>query len=157
MSGELQYRRVNWKYVLEKEVQLALPLELCGDVYISPYLIAGGSLLVIKDGYAWDGASGPTVDTPATMYPALVHDALYQLMRLGIIPTGARKEADKLFLKIVEGGRHAILPPLVLLSGRALVWGCVREARMTKTDKLFYASLVVIFLSVVAAWGLRLC
>lgn len=31
--------------------------------------------------YAWDGPSGPTIDTKNFMRGALVHDALYQLMR----------------------------------------------------------------------------
>jgi hypothetical protein len=37
--------------------------------------------LEIGAGYAWDGPSGPTVDTPTFMRGSLVHDALYQLMR----------------------------------------------------------------------------
>lgn len=37
--------------------------------------------LTIKEGYAWDGPSGPTVDTLNFMRGSLVHDALYQLMR----------------------------------------------------------------------------
>ena len=103
MPRELQYRRVSWKYVLEKNVNLTLPVGLCPDhMHLSPYLYLGGSTFVIKAGYAWDGASGPTVDTQATMYPALVHDALYQLIRLGVLPQRARKEADKLFRRLLK-------------------------------------------------------
>lgn len=39
--------------------------------------------LIVKAGYAWDGPSGPTIDTLNFMRGSLVHDALYQLMRLG--------------------------------------------------------------------------
>ena len=42
------------------------------------------------------------MDTKATMYAALVHDALYQLIRLGILPKGSRKEADKLFRRLLK-------------------------------------------------------
>jgi hypothetical protein len=38
--------------------------------------------LIIKQGYAWDGPSGPTIDTKNFMRGSLVHDALYQLIRL---------------------------------------------------------------------------
>src|SRR3990167_5137648 len=38
-------------------------------------------LLYIFEGYAWDGPSGPAIDTKNFMVGALVHDALYQLMR----------------------------------------------------------------------------
>lgn len=39
--------------------------------------------LIVKSGYAWDGPSGPTIDTKNFMRGSLVHDALYQLMRYG--------------------------------------------------------------------------
>ena len=41
--------------------------------------------LTIKRGYAWDGPSGPTIDTKTFMRGSLVHDALYQLMRLKVL------------------------------------------------------------------------
>jgi len=39
--------------------------------------------LVVKKGYRWDGPSGPTIDSDSFMRGALVHDALYQLLRGG--------------------------------------------------------------------------
>ncbi|MDH3269800.1 MAG: hypothetical protein OEN56_00615 [Gemmatimonadota bacterium] len=39
--------------------------------------------VTLKGGYAWDGPSGPSIDTQTFMRGSLVHDALYQLMRLG--------------------------------------------------------------------------
>ncbi len=50
--------------------------------------------LTIKAGYAWDGCSGPTIDTANTMQAGLVHDALYQLMRKNLIPASERLKAD---------------------------------------------------------------
>ena len=49
----------------------------------------------IKKGYAWDGASGPTINTKDTIKASLIHDCLYQAMRLGIIDESNRKTADK--------------------------------------------------------------
>lgn len=51
--------------------------------------------LLISDGYAWDGASGPTIDTKSSMRGSLVHDALYQLIRLELLPRECRVFADK--------------------------------------------------------------
>jgi len=52
--------------------------------------------LWIRDGYSWDGPSGPTVDTASFMRGSLVHDALYQLMREGHLPLSLRAAADDL-------------------------------------------------------------
>lgn len=52
--------------------------------------------LVIKAGYAWDGASGPTKDTKNSMRGSLIHDALYQLMRIGKLNGRYRNEVDEL-------------------------------------------------------------
>lgn len=60
--------------------------------YITLY---ASGLLYIKTGYAWDGPSGPTIDTPDSMRASLPHDACYQLMRLGLIPESCRIIADK--------------------------------------------------------------
>ena len=53
--------------------------------------------LVIKQAYAWDGPSGPSIDSKNFMRGSLVHDALYQVMRQEPNKLSAerwRKEAD---------------------------------------------------------------
>jgi hypothetical protein len=52
-------------------------------------------VLTMKAGYAWDGPSGPTIDTKSFMRGSLVHDALYQLMRNGYLPSSCREDADQ--------------------------------------------------------------
>lgn len=65
--------------------------------------------IVIKKGYAWDGPSGPTIDTLNFMRGSLVHDALYQLMREGKLKKTHRKSADKLLRKMCkEDGMSSI-------------------------------------------------
>ena len=63
--------------------------------------------LVISERYAWDGPSGPTIDTPDTLRASLVHDALYQLMSLGLLDHRQhRNQADRLLRDImIEDGR----------------------------------------------------
>ncbi len=61
-------------------------------------LHANGSL-IIKSGYAWDGATGAP-DVPSNMRATLVHDALYQLMRNKKLDRDKYKEAaDRLLQK----------------------------------------------------------
>lgn len=56
--------------------------------------------LRIESGYAWDGPSGPTWDTKSSLRASLVHDALYQLIRLGKIPMKCKASADELLYTI---------------------------------------------------------
>ena len=51
--------------------------------------------LFIRAGWAWDGASGPTIDTASAIRPSAEHDALYWLMRNGYLdPEIYREPAD---------------------------------------------------------------
>ena len=69
--------------------------------YIS---IHDNNILIIQKGYAWDGPSGPTIDTKNFMKGSLVHDALYQLMRQGYL-LEYKEYADKLLRQmcVVDG------------------------------------------------------
>jgi len=59
--------------------------------------------LTLKKSYAWDGPSGPTIDTKNFMRGSLVHDGLYQLMRDGLLDHERyRKDADELLRAICE-------------------------------------------------------
>jgi hypothetical protein len=57
--------------------------------------------LLIKQGYAWDGPSGPVIDTEENMRASVIHDALYQLMRNDELKSRThRKAADQIFKDI---------------------------------------------------------
>lgn len=56
------------------------------DVATEYFWITTEGVLTIRQGYAWDGCSGPTWDTKNTMRAGLAHDALYQMMRRDEIP-----------------------------------------------------------------------
>lgn len=63
--------------------------------------IAADGKLDIQTGYAWDGPSGPAIDTDSFMRGSLVHDALYQLMRERVLDHRAdRKAADVLLRRL---------------------------------------------------------
>jgi hypothetical protein len=104
MKGDKIYYRKGYKYQLARTywVRTGILGNVCGTEWIG--LTAEG-ILIIGDGYAFDGASGPTLDTKDSMRGALVHDALYQLMRLGLLPQSCREQSDDLLHDIcVEDG-----------------------------------------------------
>ena len=59
-------------------------------------------VLTISKGYAWDGPSGPTYDSKNSLRASLVHDSLYQCMRLGLLPNDTRVYADEELDKILK-------------------------------------------------------
>jgi hypothetical protein len=71
-------------------------------------LTLAGTILINK-GYAWDGPSGPTFDTKSFMRGSLVHDALYQLIRLGHLDADQKDVADRLLREMcIEDGMSSI-------------------------------------------------
>jgi len=89
--------RGGYKYQLAENEEKVLPYEFAGVEVKTEFLWIHRGTLYIKSGYAWDGASGPTWDSESSMTPSLVHDALYQLMRMGLLGGEYRAEADKIF------------------------------------------------------------
>lgn len=63
----------------------------------------------IESGYAWDGPSGPALDTKNFMRASLVHDAGYQLMRMRELDQNRRSAVDAEMRKIcLEDGMTKI-------------------------------------------------
>lgn len=59
-------------------------------------------VLTVREGYASDGVSGPVKDRKTNLRGGFVHDALYQLMRMGELPHEQWREADKEFAKALK-------------------------------------------------------
>lgn len=106
-NGKIAYK-AGYKYQLAQDytVEIGLLGYEIDTEYIS-LTITGR--LTIRKGYAWDGPSGPTIDTLSFMRGSLVHDALYQLFREGVLNRWEwRKFADKLLYKHCrEDGMYA--------------------------------------------------
>ena len=93
--------------------------------------------LIIYIKYAWDGASGPALDTLNFMRGSLIHDTLYQLMRAGALPTSYRKEADKELVRICrEDGMSRLRAWWVY---KAVHTFAARLATPEKVRKIYYA------------------
>ncbi len=113
------YRKLKrWKYQLV--APYALAIGITGYDADTGYLkLTADGELTIKKSYAWDGPSGPTIDTPDFMRGALVHDALYQLIRMEALPPRYRNYADLLLKKIcLEDGMHPFRAGYVHLAVR---------------------------------------
>jgi len=89
----MKYRK-GYKNQLADHFRIETNIHPKEDIKTEFFCLRSTGMLDIHTGYAWDGASGPTLNTDNTMIPALVHDAFYQLMRKGHLPIEYRKAVD---------------------------------------------------------------
>ncbi len=82
-----------YRYQLKRTFSLQTPIHPPEPVETDFIALEAGGILHLRNGYAWDGPSGPTVDTGSFMRGSLVHDAFYQLIREGHLPAGCRDAA----------------------------------------------------------------
>lgn len=96
MINRIYYKK-GYKY------QLIKPYSIQTDIIPPKDIVSSGGFIMldrtgmlhIKHGYAWDGASC-AIDSTTFMRGSLIHDALYGLMREGILYTSYRSQADDL-------------------------------------------------------------
>ena len=108
-----------YKYQLTRDYTVRLPI--AGQEFEHDYfaLYADGTM-IIRAGYAWDGPSGPTIDTKSFMRGSLVHDVLYQAMRLELLDRSWRETADRILKEIcIEDGMWKWRAQMVYVAVRA--------------------------------------
>ncbi|NNF97740.1 MAG: hypothetical protein HKM93_00015 [Desulfobacteraceae bacterium] len=101
MDNKYTSYRSGYKYQLAEDFHIKTTIKPETDIDTQFISLDSKGNLVVKSGYAWDGTSGPVVDTDFNLRASLVHDALYQLMRKKKISVKKCKDkADKLFRAI---------------------------------------------------------
>ena len=88
---KFSYAKVNYKYQLKKDeheecgdISYELPVNLGKNIEHQYYTLdsaGSNSIVTAKEGYCWDGPSGPTFDSEYTLRASLIHDVLYQIIR----------------------------------------------------------------------------
>ena len=95
------YRKITrFKYQLTEDYEIDVEIT-GGKIDTRSYSLSPNGILIIKKYYAWDGPSGPTIDTRNFMRGSLVHDCLYQMLRREELK-GYRDHADLLLKKICK-------------------------------------------------------
>ena len=95
MAGSHIRYRSGYKYQLVNDYSVTVTINPDENIPTEYITLDKDGVLKIKRGYAWDGPSGPTIDTKNFMRGSLVHDALYQLMRQEKLSKDRwREEAD---------------------------------------------------------------
>lgn len=103
------FYKKGYKYQLAESYSQVISLYPGSPIQTDYVRLTVSGVLTIMAGYAWGGPSGPTFDTKNFMRGSLVHDALYQLIRLGHLPPRAKDDADNLlYAMCLEDGMGAL-------------------------------------------------
>lgn len=70
--------KAGYKYQLTRDYSVQTGIRPPADIVYPFFTITADGWLLVKAGYAWDGASGPTFDSASSMRPSLVHDCFCQ-------------------------------------------------------------------------------
>lgn len=106
-------KNTKWKFRMTdkythglRKLSIEKPFEHCitrtGQSVRSPVFSGNNTSLTFYKDYSWDGASGPAIDTKNTRRASLVHDGLYQAMRLKRLPRHLKEAADAEMMLILE-------------------------------------------------------
>jgi len=126
-----------FKYQLARDYVVDTDVIPSGNISTEYIDLSMAGTLTIKKGYAWDGPSGPTIDTSNFMRASLVHDALYQLMRENRISRSYREKADGLLKQMcIDDGMSRLRAWYVHF---AVDRAAKRNARPSKRRSTLYA------------------
>lgn len=112
------FYKEGYKYQLSSDYWVQLPVKGYNIKHDYFTLLPSG-VLTISKGYAWDGATSfPDINT--IIRGSLVHDCLYQMIRLKFLPSSRRDEADGILRQLcLEDGMNS-----------ALAWAVYRGVRL---------------------------
>lgn len=102
--GFRHFDHPNFKYITTRSHEFFFPelFESFFPYLVESRLICNGYVqllspsLIIQPGYAWDGPSGPAVDSLNFAFGSMGHDGGYQGMRTSELPQEARPAVDRL-------------------------------------------------------------
>jgi hypothetical protein len=109
MKGDKIKYRKGYKYVLAADYTLFTGITPPKSLVFKWAILSNNGYLTIIHDYPWDGASGPTIDTRDAMRGPLVHDVIYEMIRLGYLEPKWKTRADDLLKEILlEDGMNPI-------------------------------------------------
>lgn len=97
MTDQIKYQEITHKYRLVEAYSTRVPIYPDEWIRTDFITLSPSGDLMLANGYACDGPSGPTVDTKGAMRGAFCHDGLYQLIRLGLLDPMWRARADAFY------------------------------------------------------------
>lgn len=131
----MQYRD-GYKYQLAASEIFKTSLRPVKNIETEFIFLETDGTMTVKRGYAWDGATG-AIDRKSNRRASCGHDAMYQLMRLGLISKGNWKRADDDYCRwMKERGAWGVT---IAAHRKALEWAGGRFADPKNRKKVYTA------------------
>lgn len=89
-----------FKYQLREDFSLLVDIHPEQDLITEWVLLNTEGRLTLRRGFASDGPSDPAPDLPSAMRASFLHDALYSMIRQGLLAPVYKDAADKLLREI---------------------------------------------------------
>jgi len=89
----------HWDYQLYSTYEYLTPIKLDKELNLGAIKLNSAGMLTIGRNYLWDGATW-AINTESNKRASCVHDALCELIAVGLLDGKYRKVADKLYLKL---------------------------------------------------------
>ena len=99
-TNQLFYKG-GYKYQATQDFRIQIPIKPTTAIRTDWIELDTAGHLLLKKGYACDGPTDPAKDTKGNMRAAFVHDGVYQLIRLGLLPPEVRPLADEIYYEIM--------------------------------------------------------
>ena len=97
-SEFLYYSQIGNAKQVREDFKYQTPLRPARRIVLEFITLERDGRMLIRSGYAWDGASGPTIDTLDTIIASCVHDAGYALLETGGLDLeDDRRKIDQMF------------------------------------------------------------
>jgi len=132
----MDYRK-GYKYQLAKDEHFQTTFRPEYPIITSRIKLYPSGKLIVRESYAYDGPSGPVIDRKTNMRGACGHDALYQLMRMRLMPRHFWREADYNFANWLEEDGAWKITIKVDLAGLKIAGG--RAAHPKNRKKVYTA------------------
>lgn len=121
--------KAGYKYQLVETYSVSIPIHPVSPIDGFWIQLTPQGSLTIRCGYAWDGPSGPAMDTKSAMRGSLIHDVGYQILRIGLMGPETREDWDALYERVcVEDGMWPLRARLHFIALRKFGWGAAKSS-----------------------------
>tara|TARA_R110000851_G_scaffold22894_2_gene67597 strand:- start:14486 stop:14890 length:405 start_codon:yes stop_codon:yes gene_type:complete len=94
----MRYQKIpRLNYRIYKDEVIHTGITIAEDINLKFLSMTTFGVLTLKEGYAWNGVTGG-IDDKTNMVPSAEHDALFQLISLGLLPVALRHVANDRYI-----------------------------------------------------------